>query len=139
VQKLVEKGWVIIANTKPACVNPLTVASKKLKDGTNQLRLVLDLSRKVNLAVEPDPFKVIMMKDELDVTEQGCYQLVFNFQAAFHHMALHPDSFPLFGFKVTWEDGVVAYYFYVTVGKVYSGLTRTYNKFPSTEILAGRT
>jgi hypothetical protein len=27
----------------------------------------------------------------------------------------------------------------LTFGMVYSGLTRTYNKFPCTEILAGRT
>jgi hypothetical protein len=124
VRKLVEKGRVIKAKTKPACVNPLTVASKKLEDGTLKLRLVLDLSRKVNLAVEPDPFKMITMKDVLEVTEQGCYQLVFDFQAAFHHVALHPDSYPLFGFKVIWKDGEVAYYYYVVLAFGYRRATQ---------------
>jgi hypothetical protein len=51
VARLVEGGQVVEQQLRPRCVNPLTVAIKTNADGGKKRRLVLDLSRAVNLAL----------------------------------------------------------------------------------------
>jgi hypothetical protein len=115
VRKLIGLGRVVEANCKPICINPLTVASKVKVDSEVKLRLVLDLSRKVNAAVDSDPFRLTTVNDALAATKKVDYQLVFDLTSAYHHIALHPESYELMGFAVTWESGETKYYYYVVL------------------------
>lgn len=115
LQKLVDSGRVVETRPKPKCMNPLSVASKLKAEGKKKLRLVLDLSRKVNLAVEKDPFRMATIRDALDTIREGDYQLIFDLSAAYHHIALNPASYELMGFQVKWKCGAVKYYYFVVL------------------------
>jgi hypothetical protein len=64
----VDSGQVVECDAKPRCCNPLTVAVKQLEDGSLKKRLVLDLSRCVNLAVEDDRYRMTTLQDAIDST-----------------------------------------------------------------------
>jgi hypothetical protein len=51
----------------------LTVASKVKVDGKVKLHLVLDLSRKINAAVDLDPFRLTTVNDALAATKNGFF------------------------------------------------------------------
>jgi hypothetical protein len=58
VARLVESGQGVKWAEKPRCVNPLTVAVKRKDNGELKRRLVLDLSRCVNLAINDDHYRI---------------------------------------------------------------------------------
>jgi hypothetical protein len=68
------------------------VAIKCLEDGSLKKRLVLDLSRCVNLAAEDDRYCMTTLQDAINSTRKGDFQVVFDLKSAFHHMRLHVDS-----------------------------------------------
>jgi hypothetical protein len=64
----VDSGQVVECDAKPRCCNPLIVVVKQLEDGSLKKRLVLDLSRCVNLAVEDDRYRMTTLQDAIDST-----------------------------------------------------------------------
>jgi hypothetical protein len=56
----------------------VTVAVKRLDDESLKKRLVLDLSRCVNLAVEDDRYRMTTLQDAIDSTRKGDFQVVFD-------------------------------------------------------------
>jgi hypothetical protein len=113
VARLVEAGQVVRWHKKPRCVNPLTVATKSKDGGPLKKRLVLDLSRCVNLACPGDLYTMATLKDALETTTKGDFQLVFDLKSAFHHIRLNPAFYELMGFKITKAPGEVIYYLYM--------------------------
>jgi hypothetical protein len=105
VARLLESGQIVKCDTKPRCCNPLTVAVKRKDDGELKKRLVLDLSRCVNLAVKDDDYRMTTLQDAINSTRKGDFQVVFYLKSAFHHVRLHAGSYELMGFKVTDEEG----------------------------------
>jgi hypothetical protein len=72
----------------------------------------LDLSRHVNPLVYDDCSRLTTFGDCLSQTLPGDFQFVFDLEAAYHHVRVHPDSYKYLGFS--WEiDGVVQFLFFV--------------------------
>jgi hypothetical protein len=113
--RMVDSGQVVEWDAKPRCCNPLTVAVKRLDDGSLKKRLFLDLSRCVNLAVEDDRYRMTTLQDAINSTRKGDFQVVFYLKSAFHHVMLHADSYELMGFKVVDKGGIAMYYCYVVL------------------------
>jgi hypothetical protein len=112
--RLLASGQIVEWFCPPRCTNPLTVAVKRKEDGTIKLRLVLDLSRCVNLAIADDKFRMASIQDALNGTRQGDFQLTFDLKSAFHHLALHPAYYELMGFKVK-RDGKTRYFVFIVL------------------------
>jgi excinuclease UvrABC helicase subunit UvrB len=115
VVRLVDSGQVVECVAKPRCCNPLLVAIKYLEDGSLKKRLVLDLSRCMNLAMEDDRYRMTTLQDAINSTRKGDFQVVFDLKSAFHHVRLHVDSYELMGFKVVDKGGITRYYYYVVL------------------------
>jgi hypothetical protein len=113
--KLVESGRVLRVKEVPLCCNPLTVASKILPDGSNKQRLVIDLSRHVNPQIVETKFRMPTVQDVLDDTFKDEWMAVFDLEAAYHNIRLHPDSYCLMGFMVPTEYGEERFYVYVVL------------------------
>jgi hypothetical protein len=111
----VDAGQVFEWPCRLRCTNPLTVATKVKDDGSIKRRLVLDLSRCVNLTLASDDFRMVTLQDAINATREGSFQLVFDLKSAFHHIRLHPSCYELMGFKVNREDGQVAYYCFIVL------------------------
>jgi hypothetical protein len=115
VAQLVESGQVVKWSKKLRCVNPLSVALKRKNSGEVKRRLVLDLSRAVNLALDNDDYRLTTLQDAINATGKGDFQVVFDFKSAFHHIRLHASMYELMGFKITDKNGVVTYYCFVVL------------------------
>jgi hypothetical protein len=115
VARLLQFGQIVKCDTKPRCCNPLTVAVKRKDDRELKKRLVLDLSRCVNLAVKDDSYRMTTLQDAIDSTRKGNFQVVLDLKSAFHHVRLHASSYELMGFKVIDEKGIITYYCYVVL------------------------
>jgi hypothetical protein len=93
------------------CTSPLSVAAKwDTQAGQMKKRVVLDLSRHVNLCTEQYTVKM----DDLTATEgtrqQGDYNTVFDLENQFFHVKLAPKAYKFFGFAVPGSDGQEEYY-----------------------------
>jgi hypothetical protein len=117
VARLAESGQVVKWSKKPRCVNPLTVAVKSKDNGELKRRLVLDLSRCVNLAINDDDYHMTTLQDAMNATRKGNFQVVFDLKSAFHHIRLHASMYEL-RLKLTDQNGVVSYYCYVVLVSV---------------------
>jgi hypothetical protein len=115
VKRLVESGQVVRWPKRPRCKNPLTVALKRKEDGTFKKRLVLDLSRCVNLAIEDNSYKMTTLRNALYSTREGDFQFLFDLKSVYHHLRLNPVCYELMGFKVMNEDGTYKFYVYVVL------------------------
>jgi hypothetical protein len=115
LKKLVESGRVLKVEEQPFCCNPMTVASKILPDGSTKLRLVIDLSRHVNPGIQETKFRMPTMQDVVEDTFEGEWMAVFDLEAAYHNVRLHPDSYCLVGFMIPSEDGEECFYVYVVL------------------------
>ena len=100
--------------TGPAyCCNPLSVAEKyDVLEDKLKLRLVLDMSRHVNLCIKSQHVKI----DDLTVAEQliekGDFMQAFDLKNQFFHVQLHESMKKFFGFAVPEADGTVSYYYF---------------------------
>jgi hypothetical protein len=115
VARLLESGQIVRWDTKPRCCNPFAVAVKRKDDGELKKRLVLDLSRCVNLAVKDDDYRMTTLQDAVNSTRKGDFQVVFELKSTFHHDRLLAGSYELMGFKVTDKEGTITYYCYVVL------------------------
>ena len=71
VAKLVARGVVKKVEEVPTCVNPLTVASKKLESGEMKYRMCLDLSRHVNPMINTEASKLSTFKTAVSLLLPG--------------------------------------------------------------------
>jgi hypothetical protein len=115
VARLVEGGQLVEQQLRPRCVNPLKVAIKTNADGGKKLRLVLDLSMAVNLALKDDDYRMTTLQYAINGTVKGNFQVVFDLKSAFHHIPLHPSVYQLMGFQVKQLDGSIKYYYFVVL------------------------
>jgi len=78
------------------CCNPLTVATGK------KLRLVLDLSRFVNLYVRYEHFKYEDWSVAEQVIQSGCWFFNWYFTSGYHHVSINPIQCKYLGFAFHW-------------------------------------
>ncbi len=102
IMRLQEPAW---------CTSPLSVAAKwDAQTGQMKRRVVLDLSRHVNLCTE----QYTVRMDDLTATEgtrqQGDYNTVFDLENQFFHVKLAPEAYKFFGFAIPDSDGREQYY-----------------------------
>jgi hypothetical protein len=115
VDRLVKAGQVVRIASATTCTNPLSVAYKVNADGSIKKRLVIDLSRRVNIFVTPDSYRMSRFQDALSQLSAGDFQAVFDVSKAYHHLRLAPESYDLVGFCVPDEDGKDYFYHFVVV------------------------
>jgi len=102
VQQIEQPAW---------CTSPLSLVQKydPVTD-TLKERVVLDLSRHVNLFIADKATKL----DDLSVSEHsldtGDFMTSFDLRNQFFHIKLHPDMFKYFGFSLTDEYGNAKFY-----------------------------
>lgn len=106
------KGRLHRVYTKPACVNPLTVAQKfdpvekKIKK-----RLVLDCSRYVNYLVQDESVKPNDLTYFESFFERDGYMSTWDLSSMYHHLNLEDEAKEYFGFMVPNSDsGEPEYY-----------------------------
>ncbi len=104
-------GYVERLSEPAFCCNPLSVA-EKLDVFSDELkkRLVIDMSRHVNLCIADTPVKLDDLTQAEQVLELGDYMQAFDLKNQFFHVKLHPSMKNFFGFAVEEEDGSVSYY-----------------------------
>ena len=98
VQQLLQRGAVRRVAHRPRCVSPLNVATRRGKK-----RLILDL-RRVNECLRRDGtgFKFADVHDASTVLQPQDFLFKVDLEAAYHHVAMHPDSWEYLGFR--WRD-----------------------------------
>jgi hypothetical protein len=112
VARLLAAGMVVRSASQPLCCNHLSVAFKQKVDGTMKRRLVIDLLRHVNCLIPDSKYRMTTLGDVLSQTMTGDFQFVFDLEAAYHHVRLHPESYKYVGFCLDF-DGVESFFFFV--------------------------
>ena len=111
IQEYEKKGVVEKCVKPPRAINPLSVAKKFIyASGEQKKRLVLDVSRCINLGVE----KMVSKPEELSAAEQifsqGMWAMTLDLKSMYHHAALTEDSADLFGFRISNPMGGSLFY-----------------------------
>ena len=111
VQEYEKKGVVERCAKPPRAINPLSVVKKVIyASGEQKKRLVIDVSRHVNLGVE----KMVSKPEELSAAEQifskGMWAMTLDLKSMYHHAALTEDSADLFGFRIGNPMGGSSFY-----------------------------
>jgi hypothetical protein len=112
VASLLAAGMVVKSVLQPLCCNPLSVAFKQKVGGTMKRRLVINLSRHVNCLIPDLKYRVTTLRDVLSQTMTGDFQFVFDLEAAYHHVCLHPESYKYVSFCLDF-DGVKSFFFFL--------------------------
>lgn len=106
IQRLVETKAVIEVNYEPWCCSPLTVV---VKEGKNN-RLVMDVSRNINIKMEPVPVKLLTLEQFNADASKGKWFASTDMKAGYNHISIHPYYRDLFGFSWVGDDGVRRFY-----------------------------
>ena len=100
VDKWIEEGKVSRLTSAPSIINPMSFVSKTLEDGSQKVRPVIDMSRRVNLAIPDYPVKLQDLDWFEPMFEQGQFATIFDLRGMFHQLKLHPKARELFGFQL---------------------------------------
>ncbi len=111
VEEWKQQGAIMQFQEPAWCTSPLSVAAKwDTQAGKMKKRVVLDLSRHVNLHTE----QYTVRMDDLQATEgtrqQDDYGTVFDLENQFFHVKLAPEAYKFFGFAVPDKEGTERYY-----------------------------
>ena len=106
VKDLIAKGRVRVLQSKPKCVNPISVAVQRLKS-----RFILDCSH-LNKYIEIPHIKYEGHETALNYFKKGGYMYNFDLRDGYHHLMIHPDFQTYLGFCICL-DGVPTYCCYV--------------------------
>ncbi len=99
VMDLDRHGVIAFVDQKPTCVNPLGLVSRQV-DGAVTHRLVLDVSRWVNLFTSPASVRLAHLEKALEITKKGDYQTIFDLRSAYHHVMIAPEHVQYLGASV---------------------------------------
>ncbi len=106
VEEWLQQGAVMHLAEPAWCTSPLSVATKwDTASGAAKHRVVLDLSRHVNLHVERFTVQMDDLMSTQGLRQEGDHLMVFDLENQFFHMQLHPEAYKFFGFAVPEEDG----------------------------------
>lgn len=106
IANLVKSKCVVVCESRPKCVSPLTVVPKR---GNSKYRLVLDL-RKVNEQTKPPKFVYEDINSVLEFTSPGDNLITLDLCNGFHHIKVQNNLADLLGFQ--FEN---TYYKFVTL------------------------
>ena len=113
IKDYLEKGVVEQCETPPRFVNPLSVVSKVIyKTGKIKQRLVIDVSRQLNIKVEKMKSKPDELSNAEQMFEQGMWAVTLDLKAMFHHALLQDETSELFGFRIRNPKGGSTFYRY---------------------------
>ena len=123
VQKLLLRGAVRRVTHRPRCVSPLNVVVRRGKK-----RLILDL-RRVNECLRRDGtgFKFEGVQDAETVLRPHDFLFKVDLEAAYHHVAMHPESWGFLGFqwRGQYYEFTVLPFGLATAPWVFTKVTRT--------------
>lgn len=109
VAKLLAAGKISQVSSQPRCCNPLSVA---VRASNGDLRLVIDLSRHVNLYVTPRAVRMETLTFVSPWISPSSSFMAFDFKGMYHQLRVHPDFCTFFGFAIPNEEGGESYYVY---------------------------
>lgn len=107
VDKLLQNKLISQINHKPFCCNPLTVAFKK---SNNAKRLVIDLSRHVNLHIQTSPVKLDDLSFISPWLVKNSHIMTFDFANMYHHLLIAAEFRKYLGFAVPQPSGNLSFY-----------------------------
>ena len=115
IQRLLRNNKIIHSKAKPTCCNPLTVVSKLDAKGKVKNRLVLDLSRHINLHLDSPAAQL----DDLNVIEKslfkGAFLWSFDLKDQYHQIQIHEHFSQFLGFQFPDEAGEIQFYMYIVL------------------------
>jgi hypothetical protein len=101
VERLVKAGLVVPSVDAPLCVNPLSVAFKQTVDGLYKRRFgFIETHKSIGFS---DSYRVTTLGDTLAQTLPGDFQFVFDLEAAYHHVRVHPELYKYLGFCLDFD------------------------------------
>lgn len=112
VAEMIEQSIVKVVKTKPKCVSPLGLVTKKLENGDLKHRLVFDASRWVNGYIKDQKVTLAHLEKALELTEKGDWQVIFDLKSAFYHIKIAEDHQTFLGASITNSDGSRLYFVY---------------------------
>lgn len=104
VQTLVDRGCVVKwddVRTPGGPARPRLVMALSVEE--SKPRLIYD-GRPLNARLDPPAFSMDTVARVANVAAEGCYMTSLDDSSAFHHILIHPSSWPLLGFE---HDGVL--------------------------------
>ena len=104
INELLLNRCVIEVFSRPYCCNPLSVVVGR------KLRLVLDLSRSVNLFVKNSKFKYEGLPTLAVMFRENFWFFTFDIESGYHHLDINSNFWKFLGFSWSF-DGVVRYFF----------------------------
>jgi hypothetical protein len=113
VEKLQRQGVIRIVQEKPHCVSPLTVAERRLADGSIKRRLCWDGSRLINPLLDKDKVVLSHLQSALEITSQGDFQCKYDLKAAFHHIKIFKDHVDYLGAAYIDKNGKRIYFVFL--------------------------
>lgn len=102
VEALAQTGVIEFVDCKPTCVNPLGLVTKMIEGEVNH-RLVLDVSRWVNLFTYAAPVRLAHLEKALEITEVDDYQTVFDLKSAYHNVKIAPEHVQYLGASIQFK------------------------------------
>ena len=93
IEKLLAEEAIRLESTRPAVVNPLSVATS----AKGKFRLILDLSE-LNAFVEPPRFKCEDMGVAWPSFSKNSFALAFDLKSGYHHVKINENSRKFLGF-----------------------------------------
>ena len=113
VGEYVSQGVVEVCKTPPRYINPLSVVKKLIyKSNTIKKRLVIDVSRNLNLLVDKIPSKPDELSHAEQMFEKDMWAATLDLKGMYHHAFLQDETAELFGFRVPNAKGGSTFYRY---------------------------
>lgn len=107
--EMIQSDIIYIVKKRPTCINPLGLVTKTLEDGSVKHRLVLDVSRHVNLHIEVPHVRLSHLDKAIEITQENDFQLVFDLVSAYYHVKIDPAQHQFLGACFENSDGSKVY------------------------------
>jgi hypothetical protein len=108
--------YVKRVDTKPRCVNPLSVAEKlDLESKTTKKRVCADFSRHVNDFMVPTPVKLCSLAKSEALLDRGDFQAGMDLENQYFHVRIHPDHHKFLGCQAEDPSTGKSHYFVFNV------------------------
>ena len=105
IHELLLNRCIVEVPYKPYCCNPLSVVEGR------KLRLVLDLSRSVNLFVKPFKFKYEGLPTLASMLEENQWFFTFDIESGYHHIDINCNDREYLGFSWCFS-GIPRYFMF---------------------------
>ena len=106
VTEWLDNGYIDEVDERPFFCNPITVAKQEdSSSGKTKFRPCIDLSRSLNLFLNPEATKLDTLESAESLFEPSDFLASFDLRNMYFHVNLHPDVKKYFGFAVPCANG----------------------------------